>query len=694
MTITTVSDTALLNSNFQDQNIPKRSDIVVVGSGIHSLIYSIHAKKIENLKTLNGNHQGSRTITVLEKAASPGYKIGESTLTVFGLWLKTIGIDSPLLWRLFGPKDGLAFYYLGSNGDPEDYTSFCANGPPGDFVPTLQIERKVSELLLTLVAQRVGVKVLHGHSVDIDSSSISDNSSTIKVQNTETKEQQEIKAKLVVDATGRFRRFSSRESRIKRFEGWNTNAFWAYFECPGDESDIPFDHYESCNTNHICLPEGWAWIIRLPSWEGSSTPNLMKMINYLLDLNEKKTPGDEFPSAHKLAEMFDLKFKWVVSIGFALRSDVVYPEDLSSYGSCEAEKNFNWITGRYPKLQGLMDKHVLINDLYGPKSTWFVRKNLAYQSPMVSGKGWIAIGDAVGFTNPLYSPGINANMGTSIYAAELTSSYISSRTSSARNQILSKYNKYCENRIPNLHRMNRFNYLCMRSPKLGPLGPKWTYLCGTGNPNWQSIKSRNLNNVSELLMNWDWGSQEPEFVNFANQTIELLEGPPTEPSQDIINKVLALSEKSIKSAISTGKYRSRWAGLLRWYDDDLVFHSDKTWKDILARRCRGCKNWRILHSDMLKCATCGFQHTREESTKVLVESQRSSPSSNISDLVDLKSQVLESRYSVVVNIQKGISFKLVDQELAKETWALVRSCIGVLGRFLRGRRAFDGWLAQ
>ncbi len=61
-----------------------------------------------------------------------------------------------------------------------------------------------------------------------------------------------------------------------------------------------------------------------------------------------------------------------------------------------------------------------IENLYGPGTTWFVRKTLTYQSPVVSGPGWLAIGDACGFTNPLLSPGITANMATSTFAAELT----------------------------------------------------------------------------------------------------------------------------------------------------------------------------------------------------------------------------------------------------------------------------------
>lgn len=369
----------------------------------------------------------------------------------------------------------------------------------------------------------------------------------------------------------------------------------------------------------------WAWVIRLPSWEGSPIPNLMEMINHLLDLNDRKTPGDQFPSCHELAKKFGLEFKWVVSIGFALRTDVVYPEDMSSYGKGEAERKFNWIVNRYPKMKGLMDQHVLIENLYGPGTTWFIRKHLAYQSPKVSGPGWVAIGDAVGFTNPLFSPGINANMGTSVFAAELTRPYLAAKDPIARMKVSQKYEKYCEKRIPGLNRMNVFNYLCMRSPKLGPLGPLWQYLVGTGNPNWQRIRSFVFGNVSEMLMGWDWGAHEEEYVDFVNQAIVLLDGPPSEPSAETVTAVLKLSDISVKSAIASGKYKNRWAGLLRWYDDDLEFCEDKNWKDVLSRRCKQCGNWRILREDLLKCAVCGGLASLDESKKVLVESRTAVP---------------------------------------------------------------------
>ncbi|CCD54235.1 hypothetical protein H4I96_06771 [Botrytis cinerea] len=613
-----ISDTQYLNSyNSCGNRLPENSDVVVVGGGIHALIYAIHARSLE-IQNGKGN---PTTLTILEKSPSPTYKIGESTLTVFGLWLKTVGIETPILSRLFGPKDGLAFFYFSSEGDPEDYTQFVANGPAADFVPTLQVERKISELMLTLYAQRLGITVLHGREVIIEKKStlIDENDGmSLQVRDSETMVEESVDAKLVVDATGRFHRFISKEARIERVEGFNTNAYWAYFEQLGDESDIPLRHYESVNTNHICLPEGWAWVIRLPSWEGSSIPNLTAMINYLLDLNAAKAPADSYPSVPELVAKFQVKFRWVVSIGFALRSDVVYPENLSSFGSSEAEQKFNWIVSRYQKVTQLMKRHKLIENLYGPGTTWFLRKNMAFRAPRVTGSNWLAIGDATGFTNPLYSPGINANMSTSIYAAEMTKNYLSGKDLSIKKDLFQKYEEFCKDRVPNNQRMNVFNYVCMRSPQTGPMGPIWQYLCGTGNEKFQNAKKLNLQNVHEFLTTWDWGSNKEEYITFSKLVIEMLDGPPhAKLSQKTIDEVKKLSAEHLQRAMASGKYKGRWAGLLRWYDDDLNFVADKVDRDVLARRCVTCGEWKMLRPDCRKCVYCGWEHSVEESTKVL-----------------------------------------------------------------------------
>lgn len=344
------------------------------------------------------------------------------------------------------------------------------------------------------------------------------------------------------------------------------------------------------------------------------------MINHLLDLNAAKTPGDQYPSVAELVKKFKVRFRWVVSIGFALRSDVTYPDDLCKYGSCEAEQKFNWIVAKYEKITALMKRHTLIMDFYGPGTTWFVRKNIAFRSPHVTGQAWMAVGDATGFTNPLYSPGINCNMATSIFAADITKDYLAAPDARPRKQIFDKYEMFCNDRIPNLQRMSMFNYILMRTSSLGPLGPLWQYLIGTGNANFQNARAFKLENCARLLITWDWGANEQEYIKFASMVCKMLDGPSDEKvSEEKIENVRQLSAKCLAEVVTTGKYKGRFGGLLRFYDDDLVYNKDKIDRDLLARRCVKCGEWKLLSVEVRNCAFCGWQHTAEESMKRLYD---------------------------------------------------------------------------
>lgn len=347
------------------------------------------------------------------------------------------------------------------------------------------------------------------------------------------------------------------------------------------------------------------------------------MINYLLDLNAANTAADDYPSTAELVAKFDLKFRWVVSIGFALRSDVIYPSDIFRYGSCEAERKFNWVVSKYGKVSEFMSKFSLIENLYGPGTTWYIRKNLAFRSPRVSGPNWMAIGDATGFTNPLYSPGINANMGTSIFVAEGVQNYLT-QNAAGKHAFLAKYEMFCKDRIPSLQRMNVFNYMLFRSPALGPLGPLWQYLIGTGNSRFQDAKAYTLIDCAELLTAWDWGANEEEYIVCSNKICTLLKGPSDEPvSPEIVKEVQRLIAKAVKSAVAMGKFKGRWSGLFRYYDDNLRFWgNEKRERDVLSRRCENesCGQWRMLRPDFRNCAFCGWEHSVKGSTKVLYDS--------------------------------------------------------------------------
>ena len=213
-------------------------------------------------------------------------------------------------------------------------------------------------------------------------------------------------------------------------------------------------------------------------------------------------------------------------------------------------------------------------------------------------------------------------MATSIFVAECVKNYLA-QDAAGKAEILATYEAFCKNRIPNLQRMNVFNYMLFRSPALGPLGPLWQYLIGTGNSRFQEAKMYTLNDCAELLTTWDWGANEDRYISYSKKTCELLEGPPHEPvSPMIIEQVKTLLAKGLKDAVVTGKFKGRWSGLFRYYTDDLVFKGDeKRERDISARRCENCGEWRMLRPDCRNCAFCGHNHSFAGSTKVLYEDQ-------------------------------------------------------------------------
>jgi flavin-dependent dehydrogenase len=625
--VDTLNDAAILNSNnAAGSDIPTDADVVVAGGGIHGLIYSIHAARYK---------PGNLKITLIEKNNKPGYKIGESTLPLFSLWCKMFGLTGAYLLRLFGLKDGMCFYFI-DRENQGNYTDFASNGTPGLFLNGFQLERPMSELLFTLLAQRSGVNVYHGREVNFTSTrvqgGVKNNTVEIAASKFNSRPGTTIDSSLLVDATGRFRQLASKKASLQRFEGWNCDAFWGYFTCPKDESKIPFRFYEGANTNHLCFPEGWAWAIRLPSWEGSPVANLMDMITYLLDCAEASVPGDQIPSSEELAKIFGLKFKWVVSIGFAVRNDIKYPGDVSAYGSQEAERKFNYFVQKYDLIKEFMNSFELIPNLYGPGTTWFIRKSLEYRSPVVSGPGWLAIGDACGFTNPLLSPGITVTMSTSTMTAELTHQALdqakdSGSTAAAELAIrkcFTPYDDFVRRLMPALDVMNRFNYECFRDPRLGPqVSCLWQFAAGIGTPGWQLIRQNynlDLESYVPHSVNWAWGAMVEEYELVAREALRLLTPIPLEERvpEATVRELLKFSNSVKKVAVDADRFNFRWDGLLRHYDLMLNYSEEKTSKDVFIRQCKNpqCASWLALEPKWRKCYSCGMERSEEEATIV------------------------------------------------------------------------------
>lgn len=84
-----------------------------------------------------------------------------------------------------------------------------------------------------------------------------------------------------------------------------------------------------------------------------------------------------------------------------------------------------------------------------------IRKQLTYQTQQVSGPGWVTIGDGIGFTNPLHSPGITASMASSTFAAELTRKALAAKDEAERREVWKAYDEWCAAAIPALNQMNK-----------------------------------------------------------------------------------------------------------------------------------------------------------------------------------------------------------------------------------------------
>jgi hypothetical protein len=155
------------------------------------------------------------------------------------------------------------------------------------------------------------------------------------------------------------------------------------------------------------------WFIELASWEKASDASLMAMIDHLLD-NGSRDEAD-YATRLALAEQFgaDLE-QFPVSIGVVPRTDIDTAADLPF------EERFQHYVDRYPAFKRIMDTHELVEAPYEGHPTYISYTDLVQHSERYAGDGWLLIGDAAYFVNPLYSPGMTYGHSLASFAARET----------------------------------------------------------------------------------------------------------------------------------------------------------------------------------------------------------------------------------------------------------------------------------
>jgi hypothetical protein len=284
----------LLNSNNQTR-FTGDADVVAAGAGIIGLCYAICLKNISpHLK-----------IEVFEKSPAPVQKIGESTLSSFTRLTNGEILPHDYLLRLFGLKDSLQFYFVDQHG------LSVASGGIGGLDLSFQLDRRMSELFVTMWAQKMGINVYHGVDISFeiaegDAFHTSTNhlnevianfglksprtTGSFKTPRVTFKDSSQstgshVSARLVCDAAGVSRRLTSKFGNKEKFDGMHIRL--------SSKREISLMLKAAWSIGiirqlkHICFPEGWGWFIKLISWHQTPLGNLMDLVAYVID-NAKK----------------------------------------------------------------------------------------------------------------------------------------------------------------------------------------------------------------------------------------------------------------------------------------------------------------------------------------------------------------------------------------------------------------------
>jgi flavin-dependent dehydrogenase len=298
-------------------------------------------------------------ILIVEKSTQFDRKVGESTSEVAGCFLtKVLKLDSYLA-RNHIVKHGLRMWFT----TPENKCmEACSEIGPFYQVrlPTYQLDRSHLDPHILGLATEAGCELLRPATIrGVDLGGIGNNTVEVKVDG-ETKM---IRAKWVIDASGKAAFLARKLGKWRELEDHPTNATWARFnnvkDFDGAELAEKYPDYAKavyCTrgqaTNHLMGRGWWAWIIPLRDGEVSAgvtyDPRLF-----------------DFPAEGTLSE----RLKSVL---------VSHPVGREIFGDAvPVEKD----TRSYSKLP--------------------------YYTEQAMGDGWACVGDAAGFMDPLYSQGLD-----------------------------------------------------------------------------------------------------------------------------------------------------------------------------------------------------------------------------------------------------------------------------------------------
>ena len=287
--------------------------------------------------------QAGFSVLLVEREKMPRDHVGESLMPSCNSIIKRLGLSAQLQDMGFPKKIGVQFVSADGN---ESRPFLFREHDDRDTSDIWHIQRNVFDNLLLDNARTANVTVMEQtrvHCVEFDSSGRAKGISII-ISGTETFSKT---ARVVVDATGQ-QAVIANQLGLREFDTARRNAaVWTYYESKTDQFDL------NAVTIIAKLEKnaGWFWYIPLSRRQ--------------------------------------------VSVGLVGERDHLFPSGR------DIKQAFAWGLGQCPAI-----KDRLAEAKANIAQDYLVARDFSYQSKRSSGDGWVLVGDAKGFIDPVYSTGV------------------------------------------------------------------------------------------------------------------------------------------------------------------------------------------------------------------------------------------------------------------------------------------------
>ncbi|MEZ6132014.1 MAG: NAD(P)/FAD-dependent oxidoreductase [Planctomycetaceae bacterium] len=297
--------------------------------------------------------QSGHDVVVVEKDHFPRFHIGESLLPASVRIFERLGVHQPIR-DAFILKPGGKWIY-GTAEVPGDFARFDRRASFSEHPYSYLVERSTFDRILIDRSIEVGADVRFGTEV---TDLITDNGRIVGVScRTETGECCDLRARLVVDATG-LRSVIPSRLRLRRLTTPHRMGIYAQYAARPTRDDVKAGWFIG-----QMFYDGWTWLLRLP--------------------------GDRF------------------SVGAVLTVDRFQKSRLSPTELLEKLVAENSLLN-----DGMTADRQRISDV-------MVTGNMGNSSETLAGDGWVAIGDAAYFIDPCYSSGVHLAMKSAEMVADV-----------------------------------------------------------------------------------------------------------------------------------------------------------------------------------------------------------------------------------------------------------------------------------